>query len=358
MTRFAFRRRTRNALHAVWQIGKSAVRFNLALFQVLIPSKHTFAFPDAYDIADDDPNSWKTYLAANVLTTRAGSRILEPLTHVHIPTRLRSFAYRFYEKVVGDIKWHEFKQDLKEYPSFHEFFTRRLERPRAISPETDLVSPVDGKVVSFGELDQDTQTLEQIKGVRFKLHQFLQMRVAKDVYEKGHKLYYAILYLSPADYHRFHSPSEDLEIDAVNHVSGQLLSVNPSWLKRVPGLFTLNERVVMTGKWKEKWFFAYVPVGAYNVGSIHLTHDKHRRFQTNHRSSDKKVRQGGPHKIYLPDEQPDEHWDRRSYEKGEEIGYFSFGSTVVLIFEAPNFEWCIHKDQKVSFGDDLGNVYA
>lgn len=81
-------------------------------------------------------------------------------------------------------------------------------------------------------------------------------------------LYYMVIYLAPGDYHRFHSPVSWV-VEKRRHFAGELYSVSP-WLQRnLPGLFTLNERVVLLGRWR--WgFFSMTPVGATNVGSIKI----------------------------------------------------------------------------------------
>ena len=306
------------------------------------------------------------YLYSNIFPNRAVSRICRPLTHKKIPKKCRTFIYKsmgyFYP-----IQWQEFKKDLTEYRSFHEFFTRKLELKREMS-KTDLVSPVDGTVVAFGEVESDTQTLEQIKGVRFKLTQFLygydQSEDNNKIIQKGNKLYYTIIYLAPGDYHRFHSPANDLKIDCINHIVGDLYPVKPLWLKTVPGLFSLNERMVMSGQWQHDLFFCYVPVGAFNIGSIHLKDDPH--HITNQSQQDEEIwyrQQSTPcHKDEDTKNEPLKKCTSKFgkgeeliYDKGDEIGHFSFGSTVAIIFEAPNFDFHI-KRGKIRFGDALGDI--
>ncbi|KAF2714933.1 phosphatidylserine decarboxylase, partial [Pleomassaria siparia CBS 279.74] len=81
-------------------------------------------------------------------------------------------------------------------------------------------------------------------------------------------LYYCVIYLAPGDYHRFHSPVSWV-VESRRHFAGELYSVSPYLQRTLPGLFTLNERVVLLGRWK--WgFFSYTPVGATNVGSIKI----------------------------------------------------------------------------------------
>ena len=163
----------------------------------------------------------------------------------------------------------------------------------------------------------------------------------------------------------------------MNHIVGDLYPVKPSWLKKIPGLFTLNERIVLSGKWMNDLFFAYVPVGAFNVGSINLNIDE--GIKTNQIKHDPDVwyKNGGenrklkndPNLEYSPYERECEQTpfvkkyvqtfgkgEEVMYNKGDEIGYFAFGSTIVLVFEAPNFKFNVEPEQKVKYGDSLGDI--
>lgn len=298
------------------------------------------------------------------------------------------------------VRWHEIQPDLSKYRTFHDFFTRKLCVDRKMS-KSDLVSPVDGTVVSFGEMDE-SQTIEQVKGVRFGLKQFLygfdtefnneKMRDLQRDINPGNKLFYSIMYLAPGDYHRFHCPADNVKIDCINHIVGDLYPVKPSYLNTIPGLFSLNERMVLSGKWTikgEDRFFAYAPVGAFNIGSIHLRDDPY--HVTNQISHDSEIWYRNQQAQGLLDEAMDDHKENEDvamlkedrarqchgewaemkgkkcisvfkpgqelvYNKGNEIGHFSFGSTVVLVFEAPNIEWAIERGQKVLFGQPLGDI--
>ncbi|CAB4059428.1 psd [Lepeophtheirus salmonis] len=132
-------------------------------------------------------------------------------------------------------------------------------------------------------------------------------------------MYQSVIYLSPKDYHRFHSPV-DWVVKKRRHVPGQLLSVNPEsyWVSSLHS----NERVVYLGEW-EHGFFSLSAVGATNVGSIRCDFDPD--LLTNERSF-KRRRKPIPDEIHL---------NSINFIKGQEFGYFNFGSTIVLLFEAP-----------------------
>ncbi len=95
---------------------------------------------------------------------------------------------------------------------------------------------------------------------------------AVDKVKTGNGLFFAVVYLAPGDYHRFHSPTAWV-VEKRRHFAGELYSVAPYVAKRLHNLFVLNERVALLGRWRYG-FFSMVPVGATNVGSIVIDFDK------------------------------------------------------------------------------------
>jgi phosphatidylserine decarboxylase len=92
----------------------------------------------------------------------------------------------------------------------------------------------------------------------------------------GNALFFAVVYLAPGDYHRFHSPTAWV-VEKRRHFQGELFSVSPYVAKRMENLFVLNERVALLGRWRYGTF-TMVPVGATNVGSIKINFDQARLF--------------------------------------------------------------------------------
>ncbi|KAK0674055.1 phosphatidylserine decarboxylase-domain-containing protein [Cercophora samala] len=190
-----------------------------------------------------------------------------------------------------------------------------------------------------------------------------------------HVLYYAVIYLAPGDYHRFHSPTNWV-VERRRHFAGELYSVSPYLQRTMPGLFTLNERVVLLGRWR--WgFFSYVPVGATNVGSIKINFD--RELRTNSlttdteadRAAEEAAQRGEPYLGYAEAtyEAASQVLRGHALRRGEEMGGFQLGSTIVLVFEAPASEhdpktgkhirgwsWNVEKGQRVKVGQSLGQV--
>lgn len=195
-------------------------------------------------------------------------------------------------------------------------------------------------------------------------------------------LYYVVVYLAPGDYHRFHSPCAWVA-EKRRHFAGELYSVSPYLQRTLPGLFTLNERVVLLGRWR--WgFFSFTPVGATNVGSIKVNFD--RELRTNSlttdtaadRAAEEASKQGEPYSGFAEAtyEAASPILHGHALRRGEEMGGFQLGSTVVLVFEAPKgqrpsldegwmgektkrkggWNWAVEKGQKVKMGQSLGWV--
>ncbi|KAI1914112.1 phosphatidylserine decarboxylase 1 [Ophidiomyces ophidiicola] len=190
-------------------------------------------------------------------------------------------------------------------------------------------------------------------------------------------LYYVVIYLAPGDYHRFHSPAPWV-VESRRHFAGELYSVSPYLQRTLPGLFTLNERVVLLGRWR--WgFFSFTPVGATNVGSIKINFD--RELRTNSLTTDTEAdrqaalsaKRGETYPGYAEAtyHHASETLGGHALRRGEEMGGFQLGSSIVLVFEAPlgakqdhdqgrtgktAWSWKIETGQRVKYGEALGAV--
>ncbi|KAK9414397.1 putative Phosphatidylserine decarboxylase proenzyme 1, mitochondrial [Seiridium unicorne] len=190
--------------------------------------------------------------------------------------------------------------------------------------------------------------------------------------DKKNALYYAVVYLAPGDYHRFHSPTNWV-VERRRHFAGELYSVSPYLQRTLPGLFTLNERIVLLGRWR--WgFFSYIPVGATNVGSIKINFDKELRTNSlttdtaADRAAEEAAQRGEPYTGFAEAtyEGASAVLGGHAIKRGEEMGGFQLGSTIVLVFEAPassegsetksGFTWAVEKGQKLKMGQALGYV--
>jgi phosphatidylserine decarboxylase len=245
-----------------------------------------------------------------VLPRSALSRAVGALTRWRAPRTVREAAMKAFARRYG-IDLGECP-GLDAYGTFGEFFARPLRpglRPIAAG-ERVVVSPVDGAVSEAGVAEGGT--LVQAKGISYSAAALLADAELARRLEGGA---YATLYLSPRDYHRIHFPLGG-NVLGWRYVPGVLWPVNPASVRTVPGLFTVNERLV-TVMDTPAGACAVVAVGATVVGRVRAYYDPTIPC-TN-------LRGGRP--------------ARRDYEapipadKGQELGAFEMGSTVILLFE-------------------------
>ncbi len=210
------------------------------------------------------------------------------------------------------------EKPIREYRSLKEFFARRLKPGvRTIAPGDDVVaSPVDGTVSQMGDIHEGT--LIQAKGKQYSLADLL-----GDTPEAAKRFYggkFITIYLSPRDYHRIHMPVEG-DLIRYTYVPGRLYPVNQLGIEHVDKLFARNERLVTHVQTSELGRVAVVKVGALFVGSVKVMYNK---ATTNVKRGCKTSEDipGTPH-----------------YQKGDELGWFEFGSTVILLFESRQLEW-------------------
>lgn len=216
------------------------------------------------------------------------------------------------------IPWYvrHYKIDTKDaqlpveaYGSLVDFFSRKL-HPSARTVIADgISSPVDGTVSEFGSIEDGK--LLQAKGLAYTLSALLGDADLARTYEGGD---YITLYLSPRDYHRIHMPS-DGTLTRWTYVPGTLYPVNPAGVKYVTGLFTKNERIV-THVTSDIGRYAVIKVGATIVGSIRTEYGP--SYQSPRKRAHAALQHGT---MSIP-----KH-------RGEELGRFEFGSTVILVFE-------------------------
>ncbi|CAH1451815.1 unnamed protein product [Lactuca virosa] len=327
----------------------------------------------------------------NMLPLRSISRFWGHLSGKELPVWVRPYAHRAWARAFHS-NLEEVGLPLKEYASLKDFVIRRLKdgaRPINSDPHT-LMSPVDGTVLRVGELKEGVM-IEQVKGFSYSVSSLLGARsllplMAPPAHEdtscqqqnklnsssskswwrislaspklrepssppspmKG--LFYCVIYLTPGNYHRIHSPV-DWNVLVRRHFSGRLYPVHSRAIRTIKNLYVENERVVLEGRWQEG-YMAMAAVGATNIGSIELFIEPGLRTNL-------------PRKKLVQSEAPQE----RVYEpqvmlkKGDEVGAFNMGSTVVLVFQAPTtspsseFSFCVEKGDKIRMGEALGRCH-
>ncbi|EDV53923.1 phosphatidylserine decarboxylase proenzyme, mitochondrial [Drosophila erecta] len=301
------------------------------------------------------------------LPLRIISRCWGWLAACYLPPSLRPYVYGWYSNTFNVNLSEAMYPEYEHYNSLAEFFTRPLkEGVRVIDQQAPLVSPADGKVLHFGSASDSL--IEQVKGVSYSIEDFLgpletveqansgasYAQALKKKSDGSTELYQCVIYLAPGDYHRFHSPAA-WKPTIRRHFSGELLSVSPKVAGWLPGLFCLNERVLYMGQWKHG-FFSYTAVGATNVGSVEIYMDAD--LKTNRWTGFNVGKH--PSSTYEYDElvlNKERTEAPKEFGKGDLVGQFNMGSTIVLLFEAPkNFKFDIIAGQKIRVGESLGHI--
>lgn len=216
------------------------------------------------------------------------------------------------------IKWfiHRYKIDLgefqrdtiKDYSTFNDFFTREIKpklRPVKGSKH-EVVSPVDGIVIAFGRIHGDS--IVQLKNSYYSLKQLVNENeeLTRD-YLDG---YFVTIYLAPYNYHRVHMPL-DGTLKNSELIPGKIFSVNQNSVKKIPNLYIKNQRLVNVFN-NQISPFILILVAALNVSSITTA------WQSRLENNEKPI----------------------MLSKGEEMGQFNLGSTVLLLFpETSEIQW-------------------
>ncbi|RBQ27971.1 phosphatidylserine decarboxylase [Aliarcobacter vitoriensis] len=224
----------------------------------------------------------------------------------------------------------EFK-NAKHYKSLNELFTREFIIDRQIDESKNIfISPTDSLITECGKIENDTAL--QIKGMEYSVEELLTY-YCTDSFEKVLDGDFMNFYLSPKDYHRYHAPV-DFKLKKLIHVPGKLYPVNLKYLNKEFELFVQNERVILECESQGKIFFM-VFVGALNVGQMVFTFEP--QVETN--KDTKEI------KVYT--------YDNIEITKGECLGYFKMGSTVVMVWEKDFVQLENLLSQNVKFGQKI-----
>ena len=269
----------------------------------------------------------------HVLPQHALSRLILRATRVRSPWFKNRLVRGFLRLYPVDMS-EALQAEPSSFASFNEFFTRALKPgARSIDPDPNSIAcPADGAISEAGSIDGDL--LLQAKGRRYSLNELLASRPWAQDFEGGS---FATIYLAPFNYHRVHMPLRG-QLRSTVYVPGRLFSVNAITARHVPKLFARNERVLT---WFDTSFgeMALVMVGAMNVGSIatvwagDITPAARRQVT----------------ELPLPP-----IW----LDKGEELGRFNMGSTVILLFQRgrARLNPQLRAGTIVRFGQSLGTL--
>jgi len=260
-----------------------------------------------------------------------------PLPGIFNRAVLRFFVWKY------KVNLSECQGEIKDYKSLSEFFLRKLKpgvRPIDPDPKT-MVSPVDGKAYAFGPIENDRFFQSEgkagsVKNLLGNITNAEHPLLDPLRYEGGH---YAVIYLSPTDYHRVHSPF-DGDLKCLNYLPGKLWPVFPAATRKIDNLFDKNERLVF-GFDTPSGAVALVMVGAFGVGRMRTPFSD---LCTNQKEPGRCIEISEPLKI----------------EKGEEIGAFELGSTVILLTEkgclAGPDAWKLIAGSQVVLGEPIAHT--
>jgi phosphatidylserine decarboxylase len=272
-----------------------------------------------------------------VLPKNTFSRLVGAACRMPGPSPLVRFAIRRFVAAYG-VDASESELPVEEYPTFTEFFTRRLKPGvRPIAPGENLpVSPVDGTVGESGVITNGQMV--QAKGRNYTLPELIGGPDAAEQAQRFEGGTYVTIYLAPYNYHRIHTPLAG-EIAGYTAVPGQLWPVNASGLRNVDKLFCVNERLSTFIETK-RGPCCVVKVGATNVGRIRALYADVVTNLRRNRTLERKTLEVPVH-----------------VDKGAEIAMFEMGSTVVLLFH-PAFELGpkITPGIPIKLGEPLGNA--
>ncbi|TDF97534.1 archaetidylserine decarboxylase [Paenibacillus piri] len=252
-----------------------------------------------------------------LLTELSSRKSISKLTGAFAKSRASRALIPRFAKIYG-IRLEDAEKQLSEYASLNDFFTRRLKpglRPVDASPRA-LVSPVDAKITGIGTIADGL--ILNVKGQDYTVEELLNFSPRMVNYKNG---FYFVLYLSPTDYHRIHSPIDGTIIEK-EHIPGKVYPVNEFGLRHMRRVLSRNERLI-TYMQHESGELAVVKVGAMNVSSIQYASPL------------------ASHPV-----------------RGDDLAYFEFGSTVVLLLESDTFvsRSDLEVGSTVKMGEKLGTL--
>lgn len=289
--------------------------------------KYFQTYPHKYDFIVWVYVQLLSFLPKNTISKLAGS-----LARLKLPRFIMIPVILAFSKITG-INADEAQLSLTSYPSLNQLFIRYLKNGVRIidQQENIIVSPVDGTLLSSGKISKGEMV--QAKGIEFSIKDLLGTDTFFNDFSEAE---YAIIYLSPHDYHRIHSPYSG-KILGYYYKPGKLFPVNAIAVSTIKKLFSRNERLI-TYLQTDHGKLAVIKIGATNVGKIKVEYDSSITTNNWFRSSKEK--------LYL---------DEKRLTKGEELGRFELGSTVIVIIENQKGKMIdMEKGQKIRYGEPIG----
>ncbi len=263
------------------------------------------------------------------------SRLTYIITRTQHP--LTTFLIRFYIKFFKVNMQEASKQKPDDYKTFCEFFTRKLKPGihKINKSKNAIVSSCDGKILEYGKI-KDNKFL-QVKGKTISINEI--MFYDKKIQNQYIDGSFVTIYLSPKDYHRVHMPF-DGKLERTIHIPGRLFSVATHAVKQIKNLYCKNERLVCNFKNLDSKF-AVIFVAAINVSSI----------ETSWRGE---ISPPYPKKTITTDYMK----KKVILSKGDEVGMFKSGSTVILLFDRKyKLAESLKKNKLIRVGEKIG-IYS
>ena len=262
------------------------------------------------------------------------SRLTYLITRTHHP--LTQYLIRLYIRIFNiNIKECE-EENIENYHTFCDFFTRKLKKGihRINEEQSSIVSSCDGRILQFGQISE--KSILQVKGKHTPIKELLSKdKELLSLYDSGSFL---TIYLSPKDYHRVHIPSSGKLMKTL-HVPGRLFSVADHAVECINNLYSKNERLVCHFK-EGIFYFSVILVGAINVSSI-------------------ETKWKGEISPPMPKKLISTKYGNKniSFSKGDEIGMFKSGSTVILLFsDKMKLSNTLKLNQEIRVGQKIGKV--
>lgn len=274
---------------------------------------------------------WPHFILPKLALTRFAGRLAQVQTPAIKNYLIQSFVKKYQVNMQEALE-----ENIENYASFNDFFIRPLKPEARPVANTKIISPIDGTVLESGPI-QKGQIL-QAKGRYFSVQQLLATsKETSALFDEGH---FSTFYLSPKDYHRVHMPMDGQLKEAI-YLPGTLFSVQPTAARTIPHLFARNERLVLLFE-TAAGPMALIMVAATIVGSI----------GTRWEGALKRRKAKQQFNVL--------HLNAKAQEvlKGEEIGYFKLGSTVILLFSHQNIHWekCLKAGNSLRYGEALGHL--
>jgi phosphatidylserine decarboxylase len=277
--------------------------------------------------------TFASYAAAQILRvlprariTRAVGRLCDAELHPALANAVVGLYVRAYK-----VDLEEAVRPNGSYPSFDAFFTRALrEGARHVATDAEVVSPADGRLVAAGRVDSNARIL--VKGQGYRVEDLVGDPDGARRYEGGQ---FAVVYLSPRDYHRVHAPVAGA-VSVVRSMPGDYFPVNSIGERHVPQLFARNRRVAIGIDTASLGRVTVVMVAAMVVGRITVNAVPGRDVPL------------GLHVLEPP----------VRVDRGDEIGVFRLGSTAVVLAERGAGAAWFHEARAVRMGEPLGPTPA